>query len=68
MLTSGGVFPTQGLNLCLLHLLHYHVNSLPLLPRSTSYKQGPRPPPHAPPHPRRMNVAAIIIKQLNGQQ
>ena len=25
-----GIFPTQGLNLCLLHLLHWQVNSLPL--------------------------------------
>ena len=24
-----GIFPTQGSNLCLLHLLHWHVDSLP---------------------------------------
>ena len=27
-----GTFPTQGLNLCLLHLLHWQVGSLPLAP------------------------------------
>ena len=27
-----GIFPTQGLNLCLLHLLHWQVDSLPLEP------------------------------------
>ena len=27
-----GIFPTQGLNLCLLHLLHQQAGSLPLLP------------------------------------
>ena len=27
-----GIFPTQGLNLRLLHLLHWHVDSLPLVP------------------------------------
>ena len=27
-----GIFPTQGLNLHLLHLLHWHVGSLPLMP------------------------------------
>ena len=26
------IFPTQGLNLCLLHLLHWQVDSLPLSP------------------------------------
>ena len=25
-----GIFPTQGLNLCLLHLIHWQVDSLPL--------------------------------------
>ena len=28
--SSRGVFPTQGLNLSLLHLLHWQVDSLPL--------------------------------------
>ena len=28
----GGIFPTQGLNLSLLHLLHWQVGSLPLVP------------------------------------
>ena len=27
-----GIFPTQGLNACLLHLLHWQVDSLPLVP------------------------------------
>ena len=27
-----GIFPTQGSNLCLLHLMHWHVCSLPLAP------------------------------------
>ena len=27
-----GIFPTQGLNLCLLHLLHWEADSLPLVP------------------------------------
>ena len=27
-----GIFPTQGLNLCLIHLLHCQVGSLPLAP------------------------------------
>ena len=27
-----GIFPTQGLHLCLLHLLHWQVGSLPLVP------------------------------------
>ena len=27
-----GIFPTQGLNLCLLHLLHWEADSLPLAP------------------------------------
>ena len=27
-----GIFPTQGLNPCLLHLLHWQVGSLPLTP------------------------------------
>ena len=27
-----GIFPTQGLNLCLLHLLHWQAGSLPLAP------------------------------------
>ena len=27
-----GFFPTQGLNLCLFHLLHWQVSSLPLGP------------------------------------
>ena len=27
-----GIFPTEGLNLCLLHLLHWQVDSLPLVP------------------------------------
>ena len=27
-----GIFPTQGLNPCLLHLLHWQVASLPLVP------------------------------------
>ena len=27
-----GTFPTQGSNLCLLHLLHWQVGSLPLVP------------------------------------
>ena len=27
-----GIFPTQGSNLCLLHLLHWQVGSLPLSP------------------------------------
>ena len=26
---SGGIFPAQGLNLCLLHLLHWQADSLP---------------------------------------
>ena len=30
MPSSRGVFPTQGLNLCLLHLLHWQVGFLPL--------------------------------------
>ena len=25
-----GIFPTQGLNLCLLHLMHWQADSLPL--------------------------------------
>ena len=32
MPSSWGIFPTQGLNLCLLHLLHWQVGSLPLTP------------------------------------
>ena len=32
-----GIFPTQGLNLFLLHLLHWHVNSLPLAPPGNPY-------------------------------
>ena len=31
-----GMFPAQGLNLCLLHLLHRQAGSLPLLPLSAS--------------------------------
>ena len=31
-LSSRGIFPTQGLNPCLLSLLHWQVGSLPLLP------------------------------------
>ena len=27
-----GIFPTQGLNPCLLHLMHWQVGSLPLVP------------------------------------
>ena len=27
-----GIFPTQGLNLCFLHLLHWQVDSLPAKP------------------------------------
>ena len=27
-----GIFPTKGLNLCLLHLLHWQAASLPLAP------------------------------------
>ena len=27
-----GIFPTEGLNPCLLHLLHWQVDSLPLVP------------------------------------
>ena len=27
-----GIFPTQGLNLCLLHLLQWQVDSLPVAP------------------------------------
>ena len=29
---SGGIFPTQGSKPCLLHLLHWQVDSLPLVP------------------------------------
>ena len=29
---SQGIFPTQGLNPCLLHLLHWQAGSLPLVP------------------------------------
>ena len=32
MHTSRGIFPTQGLNLGLLHLLHWQLGSLPLAP------------------------------------
>ena len=33
LITPPGIFPTQGLNLCLLRLLHWQVGSLPLAPR-----------------------------------
>ena len=32
-----GIFPTQGLNLCLLSLLHWQVDSLPLAPPGKPY-------------------------------
>ena len=32
-----GIFPTQGWNLLLLHLLHWQVNSLPLAPPGNPY-------------------------------
>ena len=32
-----GIFPTQGLNLHLLHLLHWQVDSLPLTPSGKPY-------------------------------
>ena len=32
MPSSWGIFPTQGLNLCLLRLLHWPAGSLPLTP------------------------------------
>ena len=31
--SSRGIFPTQGSNLCLLHLLNWQAGSLPLAPR-----------------------------------
>ena len=31
-----GIFPTQGSNLCLLHLLHWQASSLPLAPPGSS--------------------------------
>ena len=33
-----GIFPTQGLNPCLLHLLHWQVGSLPLVPPEKPFK------------------------------
>ena len=33
-----GIFPTQGLNPCLLHLLHWQVGSLPLAPPGKTTK------------------------------
>ena len=35
-----GIFPTQGLNLCLLHLRHWKVSSLPLVPRGKPMKDS----------------------------
>ena len=32
-----GIFPTQGLNLCLLCLLHWQAGSLPLTPHDIDY-------------------------------
>ena len=32
-----GIFPTQGSNLCLVHLLHWQEDSLPLLPPGKLY-------------------------------
>ena len=39
-----GIFPTQGLNLCLLCLLNWQANSLPLAtPRKPQVEQGQEP-------------------------
>ena len=35
-----GIFLTQGLNLCLLHLLHWQVDSLPLAPPGNPAKES----------------------------
>ena len=38
-----GIFPTQGSNLCLLHLLHWQVGSLPLVPPGKPVDWEPDP-------------------------
>ena len=38
MSSSRGIFPTQGLNPYLLHLLHWQVGSLPLVPPGKTNK------------------------------
>ena len=37
MLSSRGIFPTWGLNLCILGLPHWQVSSLPLVPHGKPY-------------------------------